>query len=190
MNAPLRPPAIFTDDEFEAMARSGALAKLGRFELRGGVIVRMSPIHLPHARVRLALTIALTGAIKGLPQFNVLDEVTVRLGGGFQPTSDIVLWAPVGDPMGLDGPLPGEMVKLVIEIANSSLADDLGDKLASYAGAGVPEYWVVDVKARVIFQHAAPGTDGYGERETLRFGERAGCLTLPDVAVETAALAG
>ena len=35
---------------------------------------------------------------------------------------------------------------LVIEIANSSLADDLGKKRLLYEDLGVEEYWVVDVK--------------------------------------------
>lgn len=173
------------------MSRTGAFAKVGRVELRDGVIVRMSPIHVPHARARMHITQALLESVRRtMPELEVTDEVTIRFGGGFQPTADIVIWAPEGDVAALDGPVPGVTVKLVVEVSDATIGDDLGDKLAAYARAGVPEYWVVDVKARVIFQHAAPGPEGYGERKTLRFGEQAASLTLPDIDVETAALAG
>ena len=40
---------------------------------------------------------------------------------------------------------------LVIEVSNTSLSDDLGEKRLMYEDVGVAEYWVVDVqKARVI----------------------------------------
>ena len=38
----------------------------------------------------------------------------------------------------------------MIEVADSSLADDLGAKLEQYARAGIPRYWVVDVVGRTL----------------------------------------
>ncbi|MGI9016465.1 MAG: Uma2 family endonuclease [Euzebya sp.] len=40
---------------------------------------------------------------------------------------------------------------LVIEVSNSSVRFDLGDKARRYAGAGYPEYWVIDVAALLDF---------------------------------------
>jgi Uma2 family endonuclease len=41
-------------------------------------------------------------------------------------------------------------VALLVEVADSSLAYDLGEKKAAYARAGIPEYWVVDLRHDVV----------------------------------------
>ena len=186
MNAPVRPPLVLTDDQFEDMARKGAFTKVGRVELRGGVIVAMSPVHLSHSRVTRELLFALTRAMasSSLP-FEINAEITIRFGGGFQPTVDLVVWQP--DPALVDGPIPGAAARLVIEVADASLADDLGGKLLDYAQTGLAEYWVADVKARMIVQNADPGPEGYATRRLHPFGETLAALTLP-LAVDTSAL--
>jgi Uma2 family endonuclease len=49
---------------------------------------------------------------------------------------------------------------LVIEISDTSLADDLGAKRFQYEGLGIPEYWIVNVQAMKIlgFAHASDGS--------------------------------
>jgi Uma2 family endonuclease len=47
-------------------------------------------------------------------------------------------------------PLPN----LVIEISDTSLADDLGAKRFQYEGLGIPEYWIVNVQAMKILAFA------------------------------------
>ncbi len=48
-------------------------------------------------------------------------------------------------PFDTENLLTGEGVALVIEVAHSSLPDDLTEKRGKYAAAGIAEYWVVDV---------------------------------------------
>jgi len=47
----------------------------------------------------------------------------------------------------------------VIEISDSSLAYDLGEKKDLYAAGNVPEYWVVDIRHRQlhVFRNAIEG---------------------------------
>lgn len=52
---------------------------------------------------------------------------------------------------------------LVVEVARSSLATDLEAKPQIYAAAGVAEYWVVDLDARVVHVHRGRRDDGYAE---------------------------
>jgi Uma2 family endonuclease len=47
-------------------------------------------------------------------------------------------------------------ISLVIEISDTSLGFDLGEKLALYKAAGIAEYWVVDLNARVVHCFVAP----------------------------------
>ncbi|HWO23243.1 MAG TPA: Uma2 family endonuclease [Kofleriaceae bacterium] len=50
---------------------------------------------------------------------------------------------------------------LVIEVADSSLDHDREEKSSIYAQANVPEYWIVDVKARAVDVLTHPAPDGY-----------------------------
>jgi len=71
---------------------------------------------------------------------------------------------------------------LVVEVAASSLARDLGVKAAVYAAAGVPEYWVLDLAGRRILVHRQATKSGYTERFELAAGQR---LTAAAVALPT-----
>ena len=64
-------------------------------------------------------------------------------------------------PLSEVGPYFPPDVYLVIEVADSSLAYDRGAKLARYAAAGVPEVWVVNLRAREVTAHAAPSGSEY-----------------------------
>ncbi|MBW0000234.1 MAG: Uma2 family endonuclease [Verrucomicrobia bacterium] len=46
--------------------------------------------------------------------------------------------------------------RLVVEVSDSTLDYDTGDKRRAYQAAGVPEYWVVDVQGRRVLRHLAP----------------------------------
>jgi Uma2 family endonuclease len=47
-------------------------------------------------------------------------------------------------------------VALLIEVSDSSLAEDRGDKLQTYASAGVPVYWIVNLPNRRIEVYTEP----------------------------------
>lgn len=47
-------------------------------------------------------------------------------------------------------------VDLLIEVADSSLRFDLGEKARLYASTGVIDYWVVDIRYRIIHVHRDP----------------------------------
>jgi Uma2 family endonuclease len=99
------------------------------------------------------------------------------------------VWDTAAAPANLDGPIPASAVRLIVEVADSTLSDDLGEKLADYATAGLPEYWVVDVRGRQILQHSGPGNGTYAPREPTRFGEIVASRAYPGLRVDTAALA-
>lgn len=166
MNAVTPQPRRFTRAEFDRIARTGGFGRL-RVELRRGRIVEMSPQHNPHARLKMKLQRALDMAIAaaGL-RLETVTEVSVGFGDGFEPMPDIVVIDPTLAPEALEGPLPAAAVKLVIEVASSSLADDLGAKASEYAEAGLAEYWVADVTARTLHRHGAPVDGVYTRIET------------------------
>ncbi len=187
MNAPVRNEARFDRAQFEKMARAGVFGR-DRVELRRGRIALMSPKHVPHASVQASLMFALRDAVQSARRdWGVLSEVSVDFAADFQPMPDIVVWDPQAAPPDVDGPIPAAAVRLVVEVADASLTDDLGEKLEDYARAGVAEYWVADVKGRLILRHAGPSETGFARREPVLFGQPAAWLT-HDLSVDTGRL--
>ncbi len=171
-----------TVEEFLLLDREGAFGDR-RTELFEGEVYYMSPKHRPHARTVGDLYYALRQALERSESgLSALTDISVRLSDHDVPEPDIAITdAPEGD-----GILPLESVKLLIEVADSTLAQDLGLKAALYASAGVPEYWVMDVKGRVIHQMWSPRPEGYAERCEVAFGKRIEAVTIEGLAVETA----
>src|SRR5262249_42060486 len=52
-------------------------------------------------------------------------------------------------------------LSLLIEVADSSLRYDLGEKCELYAKVGVSDYWVVNVPKNSVVVHRRPGKKGY-----------------------------
>jgi Uma2 family endonuclease len=169
--------ARFSDAEFEKMIGSDAFGDV-RVELREGVLRRMSPQHLPHARIKVDLLRELDGAIAAAElALEVVVEVSVGFGDGFTPLPDLAVWRPSDAAT----TLPGDRVVLIVEVADTTLSDDLGAKLLSYARAGVPEYWVADVAGRVVHQCWAPGAEGFSGRRVVPFGQNLAAETIKAV---------
>lgn len=188
MNISHRQPSTFTNAEFERLVRSGGFGD-ARVELRRGLILKMNAQHLGHARAKNLLAKAIDAAVAtAFPAWSVYQEVSVAFADGFCPVPDIVVWDPAAEPINPDGPVPAALVRLIIEIADTTLPDDLGEKLEDYADAGLAEYWVVDVKGRQILQHARPADGTYAERIPVAFGATITSRAYPMLRVDTTSL--
>jgi Uma2 family endonuclease len=110
------------------------------------------------------------------------DLAWVRVQGSFaadelsEPEPDFCVF-PLGD---YDAAHPSE-AHLIVEVSDSSLAYDLGEKARLYAACGVPEYWVVNLVDRVVEVHRGPGATGYREVTAVPKGARLRLLTFPEV---------
>jgi Uma2 family endonuclease len=168
-----------TVEEFLLLDREGAFGDR-RTELFEGEVYYMSPKHRPHARavgdLYFAIRQCLDRSGSGLA---VLTDISVRLSDHDVPEPDIA----VTDAAEGEGILPLESVRLLAEVADSTLPKDLGLKAALYARAGVPESWVVDVDGCVIHQMWSPEADGYAHRREVAFGERIEAATIEGLAV-------
>ena len=60
---------------------------------------------------------------------------------------------------------------LAVEVAESSLAVDLGQKMTDYAEAFVPHYWVVDLNGRRTHVMSDPQAGAFRSRRPVPFGE-------------------
>ena len=61
---------------------------------------------------------------------------------------------------------------------------DLTRKATLYASHGIAEYWVADIKGRVVHRMTGPTAEGYADRTVFRCGERIESVTIAGLAVE------
>lgn len=174
------PPAVrlFNVDEYYAMARAGIFGEDDRVELIEGEIVVMSPVGSRHAGCVKALAALLFAAAGRRAVVSVQDPL--RLGGSAEPQPDLAVLAWRADSYRGRHPEPRD-THLVVEVSESSLDLDREVKLPLYARHGVPEVWVVDLRANCIERHRSPGPDGYAESSTHSGRDR---LTVPGLDLE------
>jgi len=165
-------PARFTAAEFLRMADLGAFDDM-KVELDHGELVRMNPPYTAHAIAQAQTLRELFRAIQS-DKVAVVPEITVLLGPDTVRAFDAALIAPAALK---DKVLKPDHVILGIEVSESTLDRDLGEKLRDYASAGIGHYWVVDPKARAVHVMSEPADESYRNQEIIRFGEP---LELPD----------
>ncbi len=97
-----------------------------------------------------------------------------------QPEPDVV-WAEAKS-YARRRPQPDEVL-LLIEVADSSLSYDLGEKCQLYAEAGIRDYWVVDIPSRLIHVFRDPNSGGYGTRHGLAANEEISPLPVENISL-------
>lgn len=93
-----------------------------------------------------------------------MPETTFRLTPDTCLEPDFVFW---DNAAGIKG-LKAETAHLVVEIADSSYAYDIGRKAALYAGFGIKELWVIHAVRLETRIHREPSPEGY--RDILGLG--------------------
>jgi Uma2 family endonuclease len=159
-----------TLDEYEALVASGAFKGRNRFHLIDGYLVEKMTQNPPHTAAdercgRELLRVVPRG-------WTVRSGKPVRIprpGRDSEPEPDRSVVRRRPDDYAGRHPDPGD-IALVVEIADSSLADDHQLAIEVYGPAGIPVCWIVDVNARRVEVYTRRGPQGYGSPEF--FGER------------------
>jgi Uma2 family endonuclease len=172
-------------ERYERAVESGAFED-ARVELLDGEIVDMPAQSNQHAAATRWLR---NHFVRGVDpeRWLVGGQDPVALSDWSEPEPDVWL-ARIGDIAARRHPGPAAMV-LVVEVSWSLSAIDRVRKLPLYGAAGVPEYWIVDLRREVVHVHRAPVGDGYREVSTAMRGDR---LAVPgtDLAVDVGELLG
>jgi Uma2 family endonuclease len=139
-------------DEYIQVIENSAYTKAKCYYQNGRMRIEMPPVGNDHASDHTVVITAasLFAAIKGIPM-NGKDNCTYRKTGYNDAQPDVSYYIgenanviPYGTSIiNLDIYPPPN---LVIEVANSSLADDKGEKRLLYEDLGVAEYWIMDVQ--------------------------------------------
>jgi Uma2 family endonuclease len=79
-------------------------------------------------------------------------------------------------------------VLLVIEVAQSSLVYDRGEKAALYAEAGIADYWIVNNAGQCVEVYRDPEAGRYRSAQTFRGDQEVRPLAFPEVVLRPSML--
>jgi Uma2 family endonuclease len=158
-----------TLEEYEALVASGIFKGRNRFHLINGYLVEKMTQNPPHVVADELCGKALDLV---LPRgWHVRADKPVRIpmhGRDSEPEPDrCVVRGRIEDYVEAH-PGPGD-IALIVEIADSSLAEVHQLALEVYGPAGIPVCWIVDINARRVEVYTRRGPDGYEPPEF--FGE-------------------
>jgi Uma2 family endonuclease len=146
----------FTVDDVLRMIEAGILPEKARVTLRGGELIDMPADGAPHFNVKSDLIQLISALAYG--HYRVGADGPLRLSDHEWPEPDLFVIPKTLRPADARGP----DTLLVIEVADSSLAEDLGANAALYAAHGVREYWVLDLPHALLHVHTLKPEGGYG----------------------------
>jgi Uma2 family endonuclease len=157
---PLASPEVyrFTVDEYERMA--GVLDG-SRVELIDGYLVRKMPKKPPHIWAVMCLVETIPSLLP--PGWTWRKEDPVRIPAFDEPEPDLAVLR--GSAEAYRGRIPtASDVVWLVEVAETTLARDRGEKLTAYARSGIAVYWIVNLVDRQVEVYTGPGSDGYTSR--------------------------
>ncbi len=138
-------PLRWTRDEYYRLAEAGFFDGK-RVMLVDGEILTMVPHNESHAWGVVNTMNSLQARLGD--GFTYRPQLPLNLGQASDPEPDVAVVA--GPPPRRPAPHPTTAL-LVVEVADTSLAYDTGDKACLYAAGGVTDYWVIDlVHTRVV----------------------------------------
>ncbi|MFN0121969.1 MAG: Uma2 family endonuclease [Blastocatellia bacterium] len=182
-------PHRWTREEYYKMAEAGFFEGK-RVELIFGEVIEMSPMGRPHVMaVKFGARTLEKAFGKG---WFVQTQAPLDLGLESDPEPDIAVIA--GDDRDYLDTHP-DTAALVVEVAESTLKADRKVKGSLYAGAGIEDYWVVnlnkrqlEVYRRPIVDKSAPSGFIYGNMQILNEEDSVSPLAKPKAVIRVADL--
>lgn len=179
--------ARFSLEQYELMAEAGVFERKPRqrVELIRGEIREMAPIGIRHGAVVDRLNHL---SMELLPRGAAVVRVQGMLTAPVQesaPEPDVLWLAPKDYFQGHPKP---EDVLLLVEVAESSLSQDTGEKALLYAESGIADYWVVNALDEYVEVFRDPSANGYRSRRICWGDEAMRPLAFADVVITPAML--
>jgi Uma2 family endonuclease len=174
--------------EYDRMIAAGAFdggVTRPRVELIEGELRPMSPIGPLHEDV---VDILNEWAVTNFPREQVRVRIQNSVGiPGLEsaPEPDLVCAKRRSYRGGR--PLPADIL-LVVEVSDSSLDYDRGQKAGQFAGAGIADYWVINIPGRCIEVFRQPDAGQYKSCEVFKPGDVIHPLAFPQVTLPVALL--
>lgn len=166
---------LFSVKDLYGMTEKGILREDERVELVCGVLLEMSPKYAAHERYKSYLASALPRLLSA--DHRIAVECGVRLDEQTYVEPDLIVFNRHVDP----GEIEASDIKLLIEVADTSLAYDTGQKSKVFSTFQIEDYWVVDVRSETVIVHRIPHPDGYKTVERYSFDDLLNPLLISDL---------
>jgi len=171
-------------EEYERMAAAGGFGQR-RLEYIRGEVREMSPKGDRHEDMVDCLEEWSHEVVRGKP-VRVRVQNSIRLSGILTLPEPDLAWV-VRRRYSRRKPEASD-VYLLIEVAETSLDYDLGEKAKLYAEAGICDYWVVDVAAPRIVVHRHPTGTQYRDIQSVFGNQEIRPLAFPEIALRPESL--
>ena len=179
------PTGRITASRYLRLVDDGLLGPDDKVELLEGVVVSMAPSGPRHAAAVRRMTLAFVRAVGDRAVVSV--QLTFIAGRWSVPEPDLAILPGTLDAY--DAVHPSDAL-LVVEASDSSLPQDRITKSAIYAAAGIPEYWIVNLRDDVVEvqRRLDRRARRYRLRTVARRGETLVPVALPDVRIAVDAI--
>ena len=174
---------LFTIEEYHRMAETGILRPKDRVELINGEILEMSPIGSRHMACVNNLTRALVLGLGVRAVVSPQNPVQIPLHS--EPEPDLAVLRPRSYKTSAP---TAEDVLLLVDVAETSLRFDRTVKLALYARAGIPEYWLADAAAETVTVYRQPAGKTYEDVRVVGIDGTLSPVAFPDLLIPVADL--
>lgn len=155
-----------TVEEYERMAAAGILDD-PRVELINGYLVKKMGKNPPHIWAVDAIIEALRAT---LPHMWCRKEDPVRIADFDEPEPDVAVVRGNRDDYRDRIPEPKDVV-LLVEVAESTLGRDQGEKRRAYASGGILDYWIINLVARQVEDYSNPTAGHYQSLQVFKLGD-------------------
>ena len=150
--APLEPIWRFTIAQYHQMIDCGVLAEDAPIELLSGCLIQKMTKNPPHRLTTRLVREALEAIVPEGWYVEAQEPITLS---DSEPEPDLAIIQ--GNPRDYPDRHPNATeVALIIEVADSTLERDRTIKRTIYAAAGIPEYWIINIRDRQIEIHRSP----------------------------------
>lgn len=170
----------WTNDEIRQMIESGGFQHPERFELVDGLILEKMGQNEPHIIGVVMATRALRIAFQS--EADVVAGVPLHLASHSSPEPDVLVTS-----SGLRHAPTADVVRLVVEVSDTSLRTDQTVKAALYARHSIPQYLLINLVDRTVEIRRFPDPQSETWRETLILREDASFL-LNDASIKVSDL--
>ena len=154
-----------TTERYLKMVRLGIFGRGDRVFLWHGRLVEQMTKGRPHSYAALKLNKLLDGIVPA--EWHVELEQPMDLGDDSLPEPDLMVLRGPLEHYETRIPTPRD-VTLIIEVADSSVAEDRGPVLLDYALAQIPIYWLVNIPKRRVEVYEQPTNRADGPCYAIR----------------------
>ncbi|MGD1895767.1 MAG: Uma2 family endonuclease [Phormidesmis sp.] len=170
---------LWTVEDYHRLSELGLLGSSERTELIAGQIIIMTAKGIPHVTALRMVALQIDEFLRDRP-FLAITQDPIQLDDLSEPEPDLAIVQ--GDLLTYASkhPQPDD-IRLIVEVADSTLQHDCQVKDKAYARANISEYWVIDLPNQQLHVFQSPTQQGYSSHLILKKPNQISPLAFPEL---------